>query len=86
MLDLAGAVKELVENALDAGATNIEVRLRDHGQESVEVVDNGCGVKSDDLAMMTKKYATSKIRHFGPGRVGVVRVPGRGALVALRAQ
>ena len=64
MLDLAGAVKELVENALDAGATNIEVRLRDHGQESVEVVDNGCGVKSDDLAMMTKKYATSKIRHF----------------------
>ena len=64
VLDLAGAVKELVENALDAGATNIEVRLRDHGQDSVEVVDNGCGVKSDDLAMMTKKYATSKIRHF----------------------
>ena len=65
VLDLAGAVKELVENALDAGATNIEVRLRDHGQDSVEVVDNGCGVKSDDLAMMTKKYATSKIRDFG---------------------
>ncbi|ACO69396.1 DNA mismatch repair protein-MLH2/PMS1/Pms2 family, partial [Micromonas commoda] len=64
VLDLAGAVKELVENALDAGATNIEVRLRDHGQDSVEVVDNGCGVKSDDLAMMTKKYATSKIRRF----------------------
>ena len=43
VLDLAGAVKELVENALDAGATNIEIRLKDHGAESIEVVDNGTG-------------------------------------------
>ena len=64
VLDLAGAVKELVENALDAGATNIEVRLRDHGKECVEVVDNGCGVRDGDLEMLTKKYATSKICDF----------------------
>ena len=64
VLDLAGAVKELVENALDAGATNVEIRLKDHGAESVEVVDNGSGVNSEHYAALTQKYATSKIRAF----------------------
>ena len=64
VLDLAGAVKELVENALVAGASNVEIRLKDHGAESVEVVDNGSGVNPEHYAALTQKYATSKIRAF----------------------
>jgi DNA mismatch repair protein PMS2 len=41
VLDLSTAVKELVENAIDAGATQIEVRLRNHGADVIEVLDNG---------------------------------------------
>lgn len=44
-MSLAIAVKELVENALDAGATTIEVKVRDSGLESIEVIDNGSGVE-----------------------------------------
>ena len=64
VLDLASAVKELVENALDAGATNVEVRVREHGVECVEVVDNGAGVSEENFAALTTKYATSKIAAF----------------------
>ena len=67
VLDLASAVKELVENALDAGATNVEVRLKDHGATRVEVVDNGCGVPPDMYEALTTKYATSKIDVFDGG-------------------
>jgi hypothetical protein len=77
VLDLAGAVKELVENALDAGATNIEVRLRDHGKECVEVVDNGCGVRDGNL---------QDLRLHGPSHAEFVRVPRGGALIAVRAE
>ena len=64
VLDIASAVKELVENALDAGATNVEVRVREHGVECVEVVDNGAGVSEENFAALTTKYATSKIAAF----------------------
>ena len=50
MLELQGAVKELVENSLDAGASTIEVRFKDNGLESVEVMDNGSGVGEADWA------------------------------------
>ena len=42
-------VKELVENSLDAGATNIDVRLEDYGLESIEIKDNGSGVSKADV-------------------------------------
>ncbi|KAG6866554.1 hypothetical protein C0991_002039 [Blastosporella zonata] len=47
VIDLQTAVKELVENSLDAGATNIEVRFKHHGLKSVEVIDNGSGIPSE---------------------------------------
>ena len=53
VLDLAGAVKELVENALDAGATNIEVRLKDYGADTIEVADNGSGVAPENHQALT---------------------------------
>ena len=62
VLDLAGAVKELVENALDAGATVVEVRLREHGCELIEVADNGSGVCPEHYEALTAKYHTSKVR------------------------
>ncbi|CAI5497776.1 unnamed protein product [Closterium sp. Naga37s-1] len=64
VLDVAGAVKELVENSLDAGATSVEVRLKDLGAELIEVADNGCGVAPPNWQALTLKYHTSKIAHF----------------------
>lgn len=64
ILDLQSAVKELLENALDAGATNIEIRLKDHGFEFFECSDNGHGLEKRDLEKMCEKYATSKMRAF----------------------
>jgi DNA mismatch repair protein PMS2 len=48
VLELQQAVKELVENSLDSGATSIEVKIKDHGMDSVEVVDNGSGISEAD--------------------------------------
>ncbi|XP_033840903.1 mismatch repair endonuclease PMS2 [Periophthalmus magnuspinnatus] len=64
VLTLATAVKELVENSVDAGATNIEVRLKDSGAELVEVSDNGKGVEEANFEGLTLKHHTSKIRDF----------------------
>jgi DNA mismatch repair protein PMS2 len=64
ILSLAVAVKELVENGLDAGATSIEVRLKDYGGECVEVADNGCGIEPSNFEALAKKHHTSKLREF----------------------
>ncbi|HWD37312.1 MAG TPA: DNA mismatch repair endonuclease MutL, partial [Fimbriimonas sp.] len=57
----ASVVKELVENALDAGATKIEVHLRDSGRAEIRVVDNGCGMEDSDARQALQRHATSKI-------------------------
>ena len=64
ILDLATAVKELIENSLDAGASSIEVRLKEYGSELIEVADNGHGVKPNDYQALTLKYHTSKLSSF----------------------
>lgn len=62
--NLSIAVKELIENAIDAGATIVEVKLQDYGATSIEIVDNGSGIAKEDFALVASKYATNKISTF----------------------
>lgn len=55
VLSLAIAVKELVENAIDAGATLVEVKLREYGKEAIEVCDNGSGVAETNFEGLGNK-------------------------------
>ncbi|EHQ28486.1 DNA mismatch repair endonuclease MutL [Mucilaginibacter paludis] len=58
----ASAVKELVENAIDAGADKIQLILKDAGKSLIQVIDNGCGMSLTDARMCFERHATSKIR------------------------
>ena len=57
----ASVVKELVENAVDAGATNVTVAVTDAGRTLIQVIDNGCGMSPDDAVLCFERHATSKI-------------------------
>ena len=58
----ASAVKELLENALDAGADKIQLIIKDAGKALIQVIDNGCGMSVTDARMCFERHATSKVR------------------------
>ena len=58
----ANVVKELVENSIDAGATNIIIEIRNGGKSLIKIVDNGKGISADDIPLSLERHATSKIR------------------------
>src|ERR1700759_3459436 len=60
----ASAVKELMENAVDAGATEIQLVIKDAGKELVQVIDNGKGMSPTDARMSFERHATSKIKNI----------------------
>jgi DNA mismatch repair protein MutL len=58
----ASVVKELLENAIDAGATQIKLIIKKAGKELIQIIDNGCGMSETDARMCFERHATSKIR------------------------
>ena len=58
----ASVIKEMVENSIDAGATNISVEIRNGGISYIRVSDNGKGIEKDDMEIAFERHATSKLR------------------------
>lgn len=58
----ASVVKELVENSLDAGSTDICIEIKEGGRQLIRITDNGCGMNGDDALLCLERHATSKIR------------------------
>ncbi|MFR9307808.1 MAG: DNA mismatch repair endonuclease MutL, partial [Lachnospiraceae bacterium] len=61
----ASIVKELSENAIDAGASSLTIEIRDGGQSLIRVTDNGCGIPREEVREAFLRHATSKIRSAG---------------------
>lgn len=62
--DLNSAVKEVVENSLDANAKNIEIKIFDYGKDRVEIIDDGDGIPKSEFEHVARKHMTSKINEF----------------------
>ena len=58
----ASVVKELVENAVDAGASEIRIEIREGGKREIRISDNGTGIPADEVELAFERHATSKLR------------------------
>ena len=70
----AAALKELVENAIDAGATTIGIALANGGLDSIEVTDDGCGMAPGEIALALERHATSKLPESLVGEGGAIEL------------
>jgi len=70
----ASAVKELVENAIDAGATRIDIEIEAGGAALIRVADDGCGMSREDLALAVERHATSKLDASDDGTVDLLNI------------
>ncbi|MBD3821336.1 MAG: DNA mismatch repair endonuclease MutL [Thiotrichales bacterium] len=60
----ASVVKELLENALDSGADHVEIYIEEGGEKRITVVDNGCGIRKEQMMLAVSRHATSKIANY----------------------
>jgi DNA mismatch repair protein MutL len=70
----AAAVKELAENALDAGASRIAIAIEAGGLKRITIEDDGCGMSADDLLLALDRHATSKLTPGNDGRVDLLNI------------
>ena len=70
----AAAVKELVENALDAGAQSIAISIEEGGLKRITIEDDGCGLSAEDLSVALERHATSKLVPDADGRVDLLNI------------